>query len=122
MSLRTWFEHQDLVKRYSRGEVYIASHVWTSEEHKVETFGRSVVGDEAQTKLSEFLKRSPGNWSDAPDTRKARWSESALTGRQGSFLVEIVGHVETMGIEGRRSPYIKTLLKHLKWVNVKDMS
>ena len=77
MSLTTWFDHPDLVKRYSRGEVYIASHVWTSEDHKVETFGRSVVGDE-QIKLSEFLKRSPGNWSDAPETRKARWSEWAL--------------------------------------------
>lgn len=67
-----------MLERYIAGEVYIASHVWTSEEHKVETFVRSVVGDEAQMKLSEFLRRSPGNWTDTPETRKARWSESAL--------------------------------------------
>ena len=74
----TWLENGALLERYLREEVYIASHVWTSEDHKVETFGRSVVGEEAQMKLSEFLDRRPGNWSDAPETRKARWSEWAL--------------------------------------------
>jgi hypothetical protein len=73
--LTTWFQDQDLEKKYFRGEAYIASHVWSLQKHKVETFGRSVLGDEAQEKLSEFLKRCSGNWSDTPERRRARWSE-----------------------------------------------
>lgn len=64
-----------MVKRYFKGDAYIAAHVWNLQEHKVETFGGSVLRDEAQKKLSKFLDRRPGNWSDTPETRRARWSK-----------------------------------------------
>jgi hypothetical protein len=60
------------------GETYVASHVWTSEVHEVETFGESTVGDGHQKRMSEFLDRNVGVWSEKVVERRAVWSENAF--------------------------------------------
>jgi hypothetical protein len=82
-SLESWrgpekkFKDGDVIDHIEqRGDPYIASHVWTYSNHGVETFGESVTGDAAQDRLREFLLRDMGVWTESPETRKARWSES----------------------------------------------
>jgi hypothetical protein len=86
MSLETWRGPEQTWPRdgaaldhlEEREDPYIASHVWTCSDHKVETFGGSVTGDVAQNRLREFLLRNTGAWTKSTETRKARWSESVI--------------------------------------------
>ena len=74
--LKTWLGDGDLETSHENGDVYITSHFWTTEVHEVETFGGSVIGDEAQDRLRDFITRRSVAWTDDPKTRKARWRES----------------------------------------------
>jgi hypothetical protein len=68
---KAWLD-VDLKKRDENGDVYITSHFWTTAEHKVETFGGPVIGDEAQYRLRGYFTRRPGVCVD----RRARDEET----------------------------------------------
>lgn len=78
-SREAWFASCKNSERWGV-DTFIASHVWDTEDYKMEPFGGSPNGDDVQARLQTFLDRNEASWSDQPSTRKARWSESALIG------------------------------------------
>lgn len=77
-SLEEWISQhgKDNFVKVICGETYIASHVWSSTTHKVETFGESTVEDDAQSRLTGFLDRNVGVWSKKVEDRRAVWRKS----------------------------------------------
>jgi hypothetical protein len=119
VSLEDWLNVNGSIQaRFVQGDAYIASHSWTSGEDTktTETFGESVMGNDAQADITVFLNKDAGVWEADPGQRKARWSRSASVCQYViSSAVEVVGRA---GEQGNHPEWIHALCTYMKSVNV----